>query len=88
MSRTTIWQTVPRAVSGDTACNPVIVSRVPPRGNLFVQYADSPAKKKCGLIAMTTHGHRFISDLFYGSAGHKVRHETEVPVLLRRVPLA
>ena len=40
--------------------------------------------RKCDLIAMTTHGHRFISDLLYGSAVHKVRHEVDVPVLLLR----
>jgi nucleotide-binding universal stress UspA family protein len=34
------------------------------------------------LIAMSTHGHRFISDLLYGSTADKVRHEVNVPVLL------
>jgi nucleotide-binding universal stress UspA family protein len=34
------------------------------------------------LIAMTTHGHRFISDLLYGSTADKVRHIVDVPVLL------
>lgn len=34
------------------------------------------------LIAMSTHGHRFISDLLYGSTADKVRHLVEVPVLL------
>jgi nucleotide-binding universal stress UspA family protein len=43
-------------------------------------------KRKCDLIAMTTHGHRFISDLLYGSAVHKVRHGVEIPVLLVRAP--
>jgi nucleotide-binding universal stress UspA family protein len=33
------------------------------------------------LIAMTTHGHRFISDLLYGSTADKVRHRVDVPVL-------
>lgn len=37
------------------------------------------------LIAMSTHGHRFISDLLYGSTADKVRHEVEVPVLLLKV---
>jgi nucleotide-binding universal stress UspA family protein len=37
------------------------------------------------LIAMSTHGHRFISDLLYGSTADKVRHEVDVPVLLLRV---
>jgi nucleotide-binding universal stress UspA family protein len=34
------------------------------------------------LIAMSTHGHRFISDLLYGSTADKVRHFVSVPVLL------
>lgn len=38
------------------------------------------------LIAMTTHGHRFLSDLIYGSVSEKVRHEVEIPVLLLKAP--
>ena len=34
------------------------------------------------LIAMTTHGHRLISDLLHGGAADKVRHEVDIPVLL------
>jgi nucleotide-binding universal stress UspA family protein len=37
------------------------------------------------LIAMTTHGHRGVSDLLYGSTADKVRHSVEVPVLLLKV---
>lgn len=40
----------------------------------------------CDLVAMSTHGHRFISDILYGSTAHKVRHHTTVPVLLLRAP--
>jgi nucleotide-binding universal stress UspA family protein len=36
------------------------------------------------LIAMTTHGHRLISDLLYGATVDKVRHAVNVPVLLLR----
>ena len=36
------------------------------------------------LIAMSTHGHRFISDLLYGSTADKVRYLVDVPVLLLR----
>jgi nucleotide-binding universal stress UspA family protein len=43
-------------------------------------------ERKCDLIAMTTHGHRFISDLLYGSAVHKIRHGVDIPVLLLRAP--
>jgi len=34
------------------------------------------------LIAMSTHGHRFLSDLIHGSTADKVRHLVGVPVLL------
>jgi nucleotide-binding universal stress UspA family protein len=37
------------------------------------------------LIAMTTHGHRLVSDLLYGSTADKVRHRVDVPVLLLKV---
>jgi len=39
-------------------------------------------KHHVDLIAMSTHGHRFISDLLYGSTADKVRHLVDVPVLL------
>jgi len=41
--------------------------------------------KGADLIAMTTHGHRFISDLLYGSTADRVRHQVDVPVLLLKV---
>ena len=42
-------------------------------------------EKDVDLIAMTTHGHRLISDLLYGSTADKVRHQVDVPVLLLKV---
>jgi nucleotide-binding universal stress UspA family protein len=36
----------------------------------------------CDLIAMTTHGHRFLADLFLGTTVTRVRHRVNVPVLL------
>src|SRR3982750_1100209 len=42
-------------------------------------------EKDVDLIAMTTHGHRLISDILYGATVDKVRHEVEVPVLLLKV---
>src|SRR5436190_17596803 len=41
-------------------------------------------REKCDLIAMTSHGHRLLGDLIFGSTIHKVRHETSIPVLLIR----
>ena len=40
--------------------------------------------KDVDLIAMTTHGHRFISDILYGATADKVRHAVDIPVLLVR----
>jgi nucleotide-binding universal stress UspA family protein len=41
-------------------------------------------KKRCDLVAMSTHGHRFLADLFLGSTATKVRHSVGVPILLLR----
>ncbi len=41
--------------------------------------------KEVDLIAMTTHGHRLISDILYGATADKVRHEVDVPVLLLKL---
>jgi nucleotide-binding universal stress UspA family protein len=42
-------------------------------------------EKDVDLIAMTTHGHRLISDILHGATADKVRHEVDVPVLLLKV---
>lgn len=39
-------------------------------------------KEKCDLIAMTSHGHKFIADLFLGSTIENVRHNTMIPMLI------
>ncbi|HEX5411108.1 MAG TPA: universal stress protein [Terriglobia bacterium] len=38
----------------------------------------------CDLVAMSTHGHRFIKDLFLGTTAPRVQHRISVPVLLLR----
>ena len=40
--------------------------------------------EQCSLIAMTSHGHRLIGDLIYGSTINEVRHKSMIPVLLVR----
>jgi nucleotide-binding universal stress UspA family protein len=42
------------------------------------------ARENVDLIAMSTHGHRFIKDLLYGSVANEVRHSSRIPVLLVR----
>lgn len=41
-------------------------------------------QKGCDLVAMSTHGHGFLADLFLGSASRRVRHSISVPTLLLR----
>ncbi len=36
----------------------------------------------CDLIAMGSHGHRWLGDLFHGSTIYAVRHDSSVPVLV------
>jgi nucleotide-binding universal stress UspA family protein len=48
------------------------------------EIADAAAREGCDLIAMSTHGHRFVKDLLYGSVANEVRHITPIPVLLVR----
>ena len=41
-------------------------------------------QKGCDLVAMSTHGHRFLADLFLGTTATRVQHSVSVPVLLLR----
>ncbi len=41
-------------------------------------------QKGCDLVAMGTHGHRFLADLFLGTTASRVQHNISVPVLLLR----
>jgi nucleotide-binding universal stress UspA family protein len=41
-------------------------------------------QKGCDLVAMSTHGHRFLADLFLGTTATRVQHSIRVPVLLLR----
>jgi nucleotide-binding universal stress UspA family protein len=39
-------------------------------------------EKGCDLIAMSTHGHRFLMDMLLGTTASRVQHQVEIPVLL------
>ena len=41
-------------------------------------------KKGCDLVAMSTHGHRLLGDIFLGTTASRVQHSISVPVLLLR----
>lgn len=50
------------------------------------EIAATAVREQCDLIAMGTHGHRFVKDLLYGSVANELRHRTMVPVLMVRDP--
>ena len=41
-------------------------------------------EQQVDLLAMSTHGHRFIADVLHGATADRVRHMVRVPVLLLR----
>jgi nucleotide-binding universal stress UspA family protein len=41
-------------------------------------------QKGCDLVAMSTHGHRLLGDIFRGTTASRVQHSISVPVLLLR----
>ena len=51
-------------------------------GNPPVEILKTAAAEQCDLIAMTSHGHRFIGDVFHGSTIEPVRHKASVPLLV------
>jgi nucleotide-binding universal stress UspA family protein len=38
----------------------------------------------CGLVVMSTHGHHFVADLFFGTTARRVRYSVNLPALLLR----
>jgi nucleotide-binding universal stress UspA family protein len=53
-------------------------------GDPAAEITAAAEREACDLIAMSTHGHRFIQDLIRGSVANEVRHISRVPVLLVR----
>jgi len=56
-------------------------------------YGNPPAEiirwvreRQCDLVAMSTHGHRLLADIFLGTTAHRLQHQVDVPVLLVKVP--
>jgi nucleotide-binding universal stress UspA family protein len=57
----------------------------------FLSYGDPVTQivrwvheRHVNLVAMSTHGHRFLADVFLGTTATRVQHNVEVPVLLIR----
>ncbi len=59
-----------------------IVEAILARGDPPSQIVACAQNIGCDLIAMSTHGHKFLGDLIFGSVATAVRHMTDIPVLL------
>lgn len=60
------------------------VDAVLANGDPTKEITEAAECEKCYLIAMATHGHRWVKDLLFGSVAEAVRHRTLVPVLMVR----
>jgi len=71
-------------IAGELRAKKLVVNTLLAMGNPPAEILKIAAGEKCDLIAMTSHGHRLVGDLLFGSTIHEVRHRTSVPVLLVR----
>lgn len=51
-------------------------------GEPALEILHTAEREHCDLIAMTSHGHRFLADLFLGSTIEEVRHQSPIPILV------
>ena len=54
------------------------------RGDPATELIKAAADQRADLIAMSTHGHRFLADVLHGATADRVRHLVKIPVLLLR----
>ena len=74
-------------VAADLAAEGFDAEAVLATGDPAREITAAASREQCDLIAMGTHGHRFIGDVIHGSVASAVRHQTSVPVLLVRAPV-
>jgi nucleotide-binding universal stress UspA family protein len=62
----------------------LIVSTLLAMGSPPVEILKIAEAEQCHLIAMTSHGHRWLGDILHGSTINEVRHRTHIPIFLVR----
>jgi nucleotide-binding universal stress UspA family protein len=72
------------ATAARLAAEGLSVESVLATGDPVREIAEAAEREHCDLIAMGTHGHRWVKDLLFGSVAEGVRHRTLVPVLMVR----
>jgi nucleotide-binding universal stress UspA family protein len=53
-------------------------------GNPPTEILRTAQSRGCDLIALTSHGHKLLADIFLGSTIDKIRHNTAIPILVVR----
>ena len=71
-------------VRGELARRGLRVATLLAMGDPATELIRAAEQQQVDLIAMSTHGHRFIADLLHGTTADRVRHLVKVPVLLLR----
>jgi len=71
-------------VRGELAGRGLKVATLLAMGDPATELIRAAEQQQVDLIAMSTHGHRFIADLLHGTTADRVRHLVKVPVLLLR----
>ena len=71
-------------VRGELAGRGLKVATLLAMGDPATELIRAAEHQQVDLIAMSTHGHRFIADLLHGTTADRVRHLVKVPVLLLR----
>jgi nucleotide-binding universal stress UspA family protein len=74
------------AIAASLSADGFPVDSVLAAGDPGEEIAAAAEREHCDLIAMSTHGHRGISDVLRGSVANVVRHISMVPVLMVRGP--
>jgi nucleotide-binding universal stress UspA family protein len=54
------------------------------KGDPATELIRAAERTHADLLAMSTHGHRFLADVLFGATADRVRHLVKIPVLLLR----
>jgi nucleotide-binding universal stress UspA family protein len=71
-------------IRGDLAARGFTVETKLAMGDPATELIKTAEEQRVDLIAMSTHGHRFLADIIRGATADKVRHMVKIPVLLLR----
>ncbi len=72
------------AVAAKLRAEHLVVATELALGNPPTEILRTAQARACDLIAMTSHGHKLVGDIFLGSTIDKVRHNTSIPLLVVR----